>query len=156
MSVALPFGVVPRMLQAQELDHISQRVEQQLPAVSTAQIVVAPAQRTMSLPGAIEAIVDTPVYARTSGYVSKRFVDIGDRVSSGQLLAHIDTPDVDQSAAEAQAQVLTRIAGKAQSEANLDRARADLVERLREVADPHLDLRGGGTGRRQHDSGDNT
>lgn len=140
MSVALPFGVVPRVLQAQELDHASQKAEQQLPAVSTEQVALAPSQRKMALPGAVEAIFDTPVYARTSGYVSQRYADIGDRVSAGQLLAHIDTPDVDQSAAEAEAQVLTRIATKAQSEANRDRAQADLDRATAELSQARANL----------------
>jgi RND family efflux transporter, MFP subunit len=140
MTLALPFGVVPRVLQAQELNHASQKAEQQLPAVSTEQVALAPAQRKMRLPGAIEAIFDTPVYARTTGYVSQRFADIGDRVSAGQLLAHIDTPDIDSSAAEAQAQVLTRIANKAQSEANRDRAQADLDRATAELSQARANL----------------
>src|SRR5260370_14130513 len=62
--------------------------------------VVSP-QRTapsheLVLPGNVEPYMTAPIYSRTSGYVKKWYVDIGARVKKGQLLAEIDTPEVDQ------------------------------------------------------------
>src|ERR1700753_2174648 len=50
----------------------------------------------LTLPGNIEATEEAPIYARTSGYLKKWYVDIGAEVKEGQLLAEIDTPEVDQ------------------------------------------------------------
>lgn len=134
MAVALPVGVVPRVLQHQELDQAQAKVEEAIPQVSVIKAEPAPAQRTVNLPGAIEAIVETPIYARTNGYIKQRLVDIGDRVHAGQLLALIETPEIEESEREAKAQVLTNIAGKAQSEANRERAQADLDRAVAELS----------------------
>lgn len=80
------------------------------------------------------------MYARTNGYVSQRFADIGDRVKAGQILAHLDTPEVDQSAIEAQSQVLANIAGKVQSEANLEKAQAELERAIADLAQSKANL----------------
>jgi RND family efflux transporter MFP subunit len=59
------------------------------------------------LPGNIQAFTDTPVYARTNGYLKRWYVDIGARVKSGQLLAEIETPEVDQQLRQARAELGT-------------------------------------------------
>lgn len=134
MSVALPIGIVPRILNAQELQHAEEQTANLRPAVTLANAKVAPADRLLNLPGAVEAIEETAVYARTNGYVERRFVDIGDRVKMGQPLAHLDTPEIDQSSIEAEAQVLGFVAGKAQSEAQRDRAKADLDRAIAQLS----------------------
>ena len=57
----------------------------------------------IELPGNTEAFTDTPIYARTNGYVKQWYVDIGARVKQGQLLAVIETPELDQQLRQAQA-----------------------------------------------------
>jgi RND family efflux transporter MFP subunit len=57
------------------------------------------------LPGQTEAYTDAPIYAQTSGYLKKWYFDIGAKVKAGDVLAEIDTPEVDQELAEAQAQL---------------------------------------------------
>jgi RND family efflux transporter MFP subunit len=57
----------------------------------------------IELPGNTQAFTDTPIYARTSGYVKRWFVDIGDHVKQGQLLAVIETPELDQQLRQAKA-----------------------------------------------------
>lgn len=59
------------------------------------------------LPGNIEAFTDTPVYARTNGYLKRWYVDIGARVKTGQLMAEIETPEIDQQLLQARAQLAT-------------------------------------------------
>jgi RND family efflux transporter MFP subunit len=59
------------------------------------------------LPGNIQAFTDTPVYARTNGYLKRWYFDIGARVKSGELLAEIETPEVDQQLRQARAQLET-------------------------------------------------
>src|SRR5262249_51540294 len=59
------------------------------------------------LPGNTQAFADAPIYARTSGYLSKWFFDIGAHVKKGQLLAEIETPEVDQQLQQARAELET-------------------------------------------------
>ena len=69
--------------------------------------VVLPSSSSVSqeivLPGSTQAFNDTPIYARTNGYLKRWYVDIGARVAQGQLLAEIDTPEVDQQLEQARA-----------------------------------------------------
>jgi RND family efflux transporter MFP subunit len=74
------------------------------------------ASRDVTLPGNVQPFVETPIYARTDGYLKRWNVDIGGRVTAGQLLATIETPEVDQQLRQAEAAQL-------QAEANLDLAR---------------------------------
>src|SRR5579864_294410 len=69
----------------------------------------------IALPGNTQAFNDTPIYARTNGYLKKFFVDIGQHVTQGQLMAVIETPEVDQQLQVAQADLKS-------AQANLDLA----------------------------------
>ena len=59
----------------------------------------------LTLPASIQALRETTIYARTNGYLKRWLVDIGDRVNAGQLLAEIETPELDQELQEAQAKL---------------------------------------------------
>jgi RND family efflux transporter MFP subunit len=72
------------------------------------------------LPGNVTSYTDSPIYARTSGYLTRWYFDIGARVKKGALLAEIATPEVDQQLAQAEADVNT-----AQANANNARIQAD-------------------------------
>ncbi len=61
----------------------------------------------MSLPGTTEAFIDTPIFARTNGYLKQWYFDIGAHVQQGQLLAVIETPELDQQLDQAQANLKT-------------------------------------------------
>jgi RND family efflux transporter MFP subunit len=70
-------------------------------------VVVRPKQMAASeevvLPGDMQAYVDTPIYARSNGYLTKWYVDIGEPVKAGRLLAEIETPEVDRQLRQARA-----------------------------------------------------
>jgi len=68
---------------------------------------------TLELPGRIEAFARAPIYARVSGYLKSWHVDIGGRVKNGQLLAEIETPDLDQQLLQAQAELASAKANAA-------------------------------------------
>ena len=72
------------------------------------------------LPGNVTAYTDSPIYARTSGYLTKWYFDIGAHVKKGALLAEIATPEVDQQLAQAEADLNT-----AQANANNARIQAE-------------------------------
>ena len=59
------------------------------------------------LPGTLQAYVESPIYARTNGYLKKWYHDIGSRVNKGDILADIDTPEVDQQLVQAKADLVT-------------------------------------------------
>jgi RND family efflux transporter MFP subunit len=79
--------------------------------------------QTLVLPGQTMAFIDTPIYARTSGYLKSWSYDIGARVKRGDVLAQIETPELDQQLREAQAQLAQNQAAVIQAEANMDLAR---------------------------------
>jgi len=64
-------------------------------------------EEDLVLPGTMEAFVESPIYARTNGYLKKWYHDIGSRVEKGELLADIDTPEVDQQLSQAHADLAT-------------------------------------------------
>jgi RND family efflux transporter MFP subunit len=64
-------------------------------------------QQEIVLPGNIQAFIDSPIYARTNGYLKKWYADIGSHVKAGQLLAEIETPEIDQQLDQARADLNT-------------------------------------------------
>ena len=73
------------------------------------------------LPGNVQAFIEAPIYARTSGYLKLWNTDIGSRVTKGQLLAEIETPEVDQQYAQAQADLATARANETLSNSTNER-----------------------------------
>ena len=74
-----------------------------VPAVNVVHPVAGVASQEIVLPGNAQPFNDTPIYARTNGYLKRWYVDIGAHVQQGQLLAEIDTPEVDQQLEQARA-----------------------------------------------------
>jgi len=78
------------------------------PAAEMTVSVVQPQKASIKipvLPGQTEAYTDAPIFAQTSGYLKDWYFDIGAKVKAGDVLAEIDTPEVDQELAQAQAQL---------------------------------------------------
>src|SRR6185295_653568 len=111
-------GVVPRLVLRHRLGRAADAVHTGLPLVSTANPRRAPDVVEIPLPGSMEPILVTGIWARTNGYLRARYVDIGDRVNKGQQLADIDTPEVDQ-------QLMQAIATMNQDKANVAKYEAD-------------------------------
>jgi len=84
-------------------------------------------QQEIVLPGTLQAFTDAPIYARTNGYLRKRYVDIGARVRTGQVLADIDTPEIDQQLAQARADLATAEANARLAQSTAERYR-DLIK----------------------------
>lgn len=109
--VAIAYGIIQR-------GHAEHRLEETTNASAVLSVNVtrptpAEAGAEVRFPGNTQAFDDTPIYARTSGYLKKWYVDIGQKVKKGELMATIETPELDE-----QLQV---------SQANLKSAEADLA-----------------------------
>jgi RND family efflux transporter MFP subunit len=78
-----------------------------IPQVTTLKPARSPASENLVLPGNVQAFFEAPIYARTSGYLKMWYTDIGTPVKKGQLLAEIDSPEVDQQYSQAQADLGT-------------------------------------------------
>lgn len=90
-----------------------------VPTVAVIHPTAEPGDENLVLPGTLQAYVESPIYARTNGYLKKWYHDIGSRVSKGELLADIDTPEVDQQLSQARADLNT-----SQANANLSQITA--------------------------------
>jgi RND family efflux transporter MFP subunit len=93
-----------------------------VPAVRTDTIHASEAVRSATWPGTTEAFAQANLYARASGYISKRTVDIGDRVKSGDLLVEIAAPEIEHQIAQAEGTLTQLRANLQQAEANRDLA----------------------------------
>ncbi len=128
VGAALVLGIVPRLQRQAELRAAVRTAETTAPTVTVMVPERAAATVDLVLPGSIQAIQETNVYARVDGYVKRRNVDIGSRVEPGQVLAEIDTPELDQQLAQTRATLTSSQATVAQARASLTQARATLQQ----------------------------
>ena len=96
-----------------------------VPTVSVIHPSAESGQENLVLPSTLQAYVESPIYARTTGYLKKWYHDIGTRVRQGELLADIDTPEVDQQLSQARADL-----GTSQANENLSKITANRYEEL--------------------------
>ncbi len=98
-------GIIPRLRQQQTLKRDTIIAAE--PAVTVTHPKLGDTAEEVILPGNIQAFIDTPIYARTSGYLKAWYFDIGSHVKQGQLLAVIESPEVDQQLQQAREDVNT-------------------------------------------------
>jgi RND family efflux transporter MFP subunit len=96
-----------------------------VPTVAVIHPTVEPSQEDLILPSTLQAYTESPIYARTTGYLKKWNHDIGSHVQRGELLAEIETPEVDQQLSQARADL-----GTMQANENLSRITAARYEEL--------------------------
>lgn len=94
-------GLIPRSRQQTEL--LAETLELSTPVVTVVSPKPGQSTSSMPLPAEIKPWIETPIYARANGYLKHRLVDIGTHVDAGQLLAEIDTPELDQELDRARA-----------------------------------------------------
>jgi RND family efflux transporter MFP subunit len=104
-AVLAVIGILPRLHAEKTLAKETNDLAP--PDVLTAKPTMGQTDHELLLPGALQAYIDSPVYARTSGYLAHWYVDIGAHVHQGQLLAVIESPEVDQQLAQAEADLAT-------------------------------------------------
>ncbi len=96
-----------------------------VPIVRTLTMTASDAPRTIDLPGTMQPFDSATLFARATGYIAKRNVDIGSKIHTGDVLAVIAAPDLDQQLAQARAQLTQTEASLAQSKAALQQAQAN-------------------------------
>ena len=100
IAAGITFGILPRRAREQALYAASRGESDRPPLVNVVAVRTAPARTELELPGDLQAQVESPVFARIDGYLSKRLTDYGDRVKASQELAIIETPELDQQIAQ--------------------------------------------------------
>lgn len=106
--------LVERRSQFQALADNTQKLA--VPTVAIIHPMLETSREDLVLPATMQAYVESPIYARTNGYLVKWYHDIGSRVKKGDLLADIETPEVDQQLMQARADLVTAQANEKLSE----------------------------------------
>ena len=102
------WGVVSRVRGREKVGE--ETSQEAIPVVRTAKPSASPASDELVLPGNVTAFIEAPIYARTSGYLKSWYTDIGTPVKRGQLLAEIETPEVDQQLRQSKSDLATATA----------------------------------------------
>ncbi len=129
--VAFFTGYIPHQRREAVLATEAMTTEKTAPVVNVVAVERSAGKSELVLPGSIQAVTEAPVLARSSGYVKRRYVDIGDRVSAGQLLAELEAPELIQMLRQAQATLEQTKSAVEQASANLQQSRTN--ERLAQV-----------------------
>jgi len=127
-------GIIPRMQRSARAAETAETASSSLANVLVVQARLTSGSADLELPGNVQALNVASIYARTSGYVQQRLVDIGTPVKAGQLLAVIASPEVDQELAQGRAAVEQARAALEQANANLAQARAQVNQANANVA----------------------
>jgi RND family efflux transporter MFP subunit len=90
----IAYRLIGRVVDEHHLESVTKSAA--IPAVNVTLPTVSGASSEIALPGNTQAFDDTPIYARTSGYLKQWFVDIGQHVAQGKLMATIETPELDE------------------------------------------------------------
>jgi multidrug efflux pump subunit AcrA (membrane-fusion protein) len=104
-ALVLLFGWLSRRGDDEDTKKRAQEAKDAKPIVETATVQGATSAAGLVVPGTTIPLTEAYVYARANGYLKKRYVDIGDHVREGQLLATIDAPDLDAQVVQARQQV---------------------------------------------------
>jgi RND family efflux transporter MFP subunit len=120
---SLYYGTQRYSAQQNDVAAAAKRQRDFVPTVQVAAVRASDPVTVVTLPATTSAFTTANINARASGYIDKRYVDIGDRVKKGQLLAEITAPELDHQIAQAEATLGQNKAAVQQVQANLDLAR---------------------------------
>jgi multidrug efflux pump subunit AcrA (membrane-fusion protein) len=116
-------GFIPRHKRNEETRKQAEAQRNAVPTVEVIQVKNGPPTNDLTVPGTTTPLTQANVYARANGYLRKRYVDIGDHVRQGQLLAIIDAPDLDQQVDQGRAALRQAQSQLAQQQSQLELAR---------------------------------
>jgi RND family efflux transporter MFP subunit len=147
LALLLALGILPRLKRQSELTATAREQAEALPLVNVAQPHLSDATSELVLPATTQAIQETMIAARTSGYVRRWYAGMGQHVKAGQLLAEIDVPEAEQEVREARQQtseaeqtVTQARAELAQAQAGLEQAEAALKQAQTNLALARVNL----------------
>ncbi len=126
------FGILPKIKNGNHLEAISQDLKSDSVEVLTKKPSFSRSDELI-LPATVSAIEETTLNARVIGYLKKRYVDIGDHVKAGQIIAEIESPDVDQQVSQAVADESKANAVVSQSQSDVSRLNAGIQQAQSEV-----------------------
>ena len=118
-------GYLPRQRREEVLAAESKETGITLPVVNVSRVTRSEANSFLVLPGNIQAVTEAPILSRATGYIRKRYVDIGDRVKSGQVVAEVEAPELDQQILQANAAIDQAKSSVQQAEAAIQQGRAN-------------------------------
>jgi RND family efflux transporter MFP subunit len=118
LAAGLAFGASRSYSQQREVMATAERARDFIPSVRVATVQASDGNVVVTLPATTSAFSVANMFARASGYIDKRYVDIGDRVKEGQLLAEIVAPELDHQIAQAEATLVQLRAAAEQAQAN--------------------------------------
>jgi RND family efflux transporter MFP subunit len=127
LGAAFAAAYIPKQRERAALVEASQVADNAILRVTVVTPKLGSSDKALSLPGSVQPLEETVLYARASGYIRKWFVDIGDKVKEGALLADVETPELDQELDQARAQLLQAQAALVQSKANRELSKANLA-----------------------------
>jgi multidrug efflux pump subunit AcrA (membrane-fusion protein) len=113
-------GYLPHRARTKKTEELARQREQEDPTVQVVRVKRTNTPGALTVPGTTSALTEAYIYARANGYLRKRYVDIGDHVKQGQLLALIDAPDLDQQVEQGREQLRQAEAQLTQQQAQLD------------------------------------
>jgi RND family efflux transporter MFP subunit len=125
LIVLAAWGIISRTVEEHRLQ--KETDDQAVPTVNIVQAKKSPDSEDLVLPGNVQANFEAAVYARTSGYIKQWYTDIGTPVKAGQLMADIDTPEVDDQLRQAEADLGTAQANSALADSTARRWKALLA-----------------------------
>ena len=126
VAAAIVAGLLPRLRREKVLQSAVASVENDKPVVNVATVRKAPVDSALELPADLQALIETPIFARADGYLTKRYVDIGEHVNAGQVMAEIETPELDQQMDQARATLANSKSGLVEAQSNQVLASANL------------------------------
>jgi len=123
LLLAFLIGFLPRHNRNKKIQEEAERKKNTAPTTDVVQAKRSSPDDRLELPGTLNAYVEAPIFARASGYIRVRKVDIGDKVRAGELLAIIDAPDLDRQVDQARATLLQSQSAVGQVQAQLNLAK---------------------------------
>jgi len=118
LAGGLSLGVSGKISQQQQVMATAEQARDFVPSVDVATVKASPATFSVTLPGTTAAFAAANIFARATGYISKRNVDIGDHVKAGELLAQLAVPELDDQISQNEATLDHLKSMLAQAEAN--------------------------------------
>ena len=118
-------GLLPRLTRQKVLLAASQQVADHVPVVIASAAHFSATQDGIDLPGDLQAMIESPIFARADGYLKTRFAELGDHVKAGQVMAELETPELDQQITQARATLAQSQSTIKEMQADLDLARAN-------------------------------